>query len=397
MGGILIYIVMFILSVSLFELYERSGNKKLRITALIVAILLPCILAGLRDVSIGTDTQGYVSTLFDTASKSGDIGEYYRSTFYHEYIDYPVADFDLAYTLMAYFCAHVFRFFGSFLFLSELLVIVPVAAGLIKLKKSYNISLSLSMLMFYFFFYNITYNAARQMLSIAFCFLAISCLLSDRNYLLTALFSVIGFCFHKSGLMILILFVLYMFANVISRDKLKLFRKDNAYLSVIVIFVFALICIFPLKSAVLSLLNHLNMERFTYYISGSIVFSIKQLIYQVAFVFVLLIEYKKVFVMNRETDTNNAIFVLFMLFIFTVFCISCQLASVNENSWRIKILFDVFNIAFFSYLYNNECDKRKRYIILFILIVYMLFFWSYTFVITGRHQTIPYIYGLQGL
>ncbi len=394
MGGILIYIVMFVLSVSLFEVYERIENKKIKIAALIVAILLPCILAGLRDVSIGSDTRGYVSTLFGTASDSASISEYYKSTFYHEDRNYPVAEFDLAYTLLAYFCAHVFRTFGSFLFFSELLVIVPTVAGLMKLKKSYNISLSLSMLIFYFLFYNITFNAARQFLSVAFCFLAICYLLADKNYILTVMFSIIGFCFHRSGLMVLILFMLYLFADVISKDKLKLFKKSNGYLSAIVIMVFALICIFSLKTVAIPILNFLNMNRFTYYILGNITLSFKQLIYQISFIVVLLIEYKKVFLIDKDINTKNARFILFMLFVFVTFCISCHLASIDENSWRIKILFDIFNIVFFSYLFSNEPDKRKKNIILIILITYVLFFWIYTFVVTGRHQTIPYIFGL---
>lgn len=396
MTSVFLYILVFTLSTIFFELYERSKCESGKTAVLIIAIIIPCILAGLRDVGIGTDTSGYVRTLFETASISGDIVEYYKSTFYHEYIDYPVVDFDLAYTFLAYFCAHVFRSFGSFLFFSELLVIVPIVAGLIKLRKSYNISLSLSMLMFYFLFYNITFNAARQFISVAFCFLAVCYLLTEKNNLLFYIFGLIGFLFHRAGLLLVLIFLIYKYADIVSNRSKGLIKNKTIFLSVLLLFITSLVCIFSLNIVAVPILKILGLERFVGYINGELIFSLKQLIYQLSYLIILFIEYKRLFITNKKTS-NEKRFLLFFLLIFIIYCVSCQLASINENSWRIRLYFDIFNIVLFSYLYNNECDKRKKILILFIIILYLLLFWMYTFLITGRHQTIPYIFGLKGL
>lgn len=382
---------MFVLSVSLFEVYERIDNKKIKIAALIAGILLPCILAGIRDISVGSDTSGYAYNLYQTASQSSTLKEYYSSTFYNSWDRY-VVDYDLGYTILTYISAHVFKSFGSLLFLTELIIMLPIVLGLIKLKKHYNISISLSMLMFYFLFYNITLNAMRQFMSLSFGFLAICHLLTDKNYLFMFLWILIGYSFHGSGLLALLLFILYLLADIISKNKIKYLSKEYAYLYVLLYVVFALLLIVSIKPIAIPLVEFIGLRRFGVYLDGNFSISLRQLIYQVVFIAILFLEFKKVLSIDSEIDIKNSRFILFLLFAFSTFCISCQLASINVNSWRIRLFFEIYNIVFFSYLYKDESNKRKKYLILFMLIAYIVFFWAYTFVITGRHDTIPYLF-----
>lgn len=394
MGGILIYIVMFVLSVSLFEIYERNDSRKLQIVALIVAILLPCILAGLRDITVGTDTSGYAHNLYLTASNSANLKEYYGSTFYNAYDRY-VIDYDFGYTVLTYISAHVFKSFGSLLFLTEAMIIVPIVIGLIKLKKHYCISISLSMLMFYFLFYNMTLNVMRQFISLSFGFLAVCHLLTDKNYFLIILLVFIGYSFHGSGLLVFAVCAMYFLADVISKGRLKSLKKENAYVSILLMLAILFICLYSIKPIAIPILEHIGLRQFGVYLDGDISFSINQLIYQLIFIIVIFIEYNKTLTIDSKTDLKTSRFVLLLLFSFVIYCVSCQLATINENSWRISLFFEIYVIILFSYLYSTEENKRKKNIILLILLLYLILFWAYTFVFTGRHGTIPFVFSLK--
>ena len=58
----IIYICVFILSITFTYFAEKSRNKINFILCSFIAILIPSILAGIRDSGIGTDTQVYVDS-----------------------------------------------------------------------------------------------------------------------------------------------------------------------------------------------------------------------------------------------------------------------------------------------------------------------------------------------
>ena len=53
----LIYIITFIISCSLLKIANQINNKILKKTFNILAIIIPCILAGLRNTKVGTDVE----------------------------------------------------------------------------------------------------------------------------------------------------------------------------------------------------------------------------------------------------------------------------------------------------------------------------------------------------
>lgn len=388
-----IYLVMFTISLLLFRLYEICKYKNMKQILLIVAIFLPCILAGLRAVSVGTDTRGYISTLYDTASSSSSIISYYQSTFYYEWHNTPVASFDFAYTLLTYLCATAFRSFGVFLFFSEVLIIAPIVAAINLLKKHFDISVTLSMLLFYLMYYNTTYNAVRQWLAIAFAFLAVAHLCTDKNKKKIFSFGLIACLFHKSGLLVVVLIVFYLLVNGVKGIRVRIgsivIKKDTARIIEIILLSFLLLM--SMSYIITPLLAGIGLGRYTGYINGQIIFSINQIIYQIPFVVVLIIERKIISINDTDTIAKKK-YKLFNTCLFFINMVLSQLASVNENSWRVTLIFGLFNTVLFSYIYANEKNKTKKNICLLILFVYAIFYWYFIYVLTGRHGTVPYVF-----
>ena len=76
-----IYIVTFLISCSLLYIGEKyQKNKLLSYTFIVLGLLLPCTLAGLRNETIGTDVQVYVRPMFEAAINTDKFIDYFNSS-----------------------------------------------------------------------------------------------------------------------------------------------------------------------------------------------------------------------------------------------------------------------------------------------------------------------------
>lgn len=387
-----IYIVTFSVSLFFSFLSENEKNKSIQNVCLFIAVLIPCILAGMRDVTIGVDTSGYVKTLYDVAAKSSSIKQYYLSSFYYEWNFKPIITFDFAYTLLTYICATLFRSFGAFLFCTEAVIMIPIVAALKQINKYFNINITVSLLLFYLIYYNTTFNAVRQWLSIGFAFLAIAHLCTDKKSKRIVIYIVLSILFHKSGMLVLVLMVLYYVINEAKRKMLRVGNITYDYDKMKVLFV-AFICILLLMSMtyiIVPVMSRIGLSRYVGYINGHISFSINQVIYQVPYLLILAISGHT---LSKDESDDKLLknFKLFSLCVFIVNAVFSQLATVMENSWRMVILFGLFNVLTFSFIYQNENNRSKKLLLLFILLIYGCFYWYFVYVLTGRHGTVPYI------
>ena len=69
----MIYIVFFLISCFLIWLSEKSPSRNIGKFLAFIAILLPCILAGMRADTIGTDVRVYVEPMNNAAKQSTSL------------------------------------------------------------------------------------------------------------------------------------------------------------------------------------------------------------------------------------------------------------------------------------------------------------------------------------
>ena len=197
-GSAIIYLITFFSSIILFwvgqRLYKYGYRKSiLRKIVFLIAVLIPCLLAGFRADSVGLDVKGYILHSMQTASFSG----------IHSFTECCKA-LDMApeylYMFLVYVCSRVTSDSGLLLFMVQLLTIGPIAVAAIQLRKE--ISIPLVMATYLFCFYNNTLNIMRQSVSCAFILLGTTYMYNKKLKInkKTVVCFVLACLFHKSAL-----------------------------------------------------------------------------------------------------------------------------------------------------------------------------------------------------
>ena len=146
-------------------------NKILSIVFEILALTIPCVIAALRDYSVGTDVLFYQKPYFDDALYSDNLLNYLHTEGHNV---------EQLYFLLTWVCAKLSNRMSLLFFCIEALIIVPVYISLKMYMKKDN-DLILGIFIFFTFWYNCSLNMARQSIALAFCILTFACLEQNKN------------------------------------------------------------------------------------------------------------------------------------------------------------------------------------------------------------------------
>lgn len=198
----MIYLLTFFISAFFFYLAEniREGHARSVINA--VAVLLPCIVAGCRDYSVGIDVMIYAKPTFDAALGIDD------PLYWAAYLLMIGSPNEPLYWWMPWIIAQFSDNAHWLLLATALLIIVPVYFAMKEYHKIFDVKIWLTMLMWYLVMYNQGLDQMRQSIAISFLFLAMAYLLEQR-YRRFITFVVIATGFHSTGLIGIALFCLY--------------------------------------------------------------------------------------------------------------------------------------------------------------------------------------------
>lgn len=376
-----VYLIGFALSLGLIAWSEK---KRLPVFLAIsfFALLIPCLIAGFREQTIGTDVMVYVKPLTQSAIQADDLGDYFNSYWYLSWRNLYVQDYEPGFSLLVYVVANLTKRLGAVLFAVQAFTIVPIFIALVRNRKQ--VPLWLGMLVYYLLFFNSTLNMMRQWIAMAFLLLAMQMLL-ERKGGLTILFSVVGFLFHYSAILVIPIYMVYWF---IWMPRTTTFAQGSLSVkgSTLAASLFFLVAIFAILNLqlVLQLLSSIGLDRFGSYLRGEeMSLMVNQIILRIPLFVILLVNWKD---MCRKQSATP--FYLAMLAMDTV---ASQLVSVDINAIRIGYFFSVYSLLWLPAACN--CGKgAKRFFCIAAVCVYALLFWYYTYVLTGRHQTYPYIF-----
>ena len=236
------YLVIFFLSTFLFYLSSRYEGRW-QYVFLLLAILFPSLLAGLRDLTIGRDLEGYAIFVWDQVVQSENIFDLLLIKAFD--------DIELTYILFNFFISRFTDDIHFFFFVYQLVIMIILAKVFLKMKEHGNAH---HFIMFYFLYYYCEcLNIMRQSLAIAFALLAVTYLLEKKlvAYYVTGI--IVVFC-HFSGFILFLIHPLFV-----------LIKKYGEYR----VFSSFIICIVALISFVLfkSVVNYLTdsgilMEKF---------------------------------------------------------------------------------------------------------------------------------------
>ncbi|MBO5475024.1 MAG: EpsG family protein [Bacilli bacterium] len=385
----MIYLIVFFSSAFFIYLYEKNNTRK---SLLIIGLLLPCILAGLRDVSIGTDVSWYVSKIFDASRNSSNFNEYYNTIILSnaaEGLLYRVSSHEFGFVLLEYFTQRIFDNFQVLLFALECLIILPVYFAIKKFSSiSSNKKIWLSMLLYYLLLYNAGLNAIRQFISISFLLYGFSCFINNdsKKFIKVIISFVIALLFHKSSWLGLI----YYFGYLLFTKQFKIILNENRSISsslilLILIIVGGLMFLYvPGLNVVI--LNILNIDRRYYsYLDGNFGVS-GGFVFCIPIIFVYILNRKK---FKKEAKSNY----FYYIYCYVLYMLCIQLSTgATLNASRLSWNFQIFNIISLPCLFKNfiKYKSETRDYGTIILICMCLFYWFYKIVYRGYYDTFPY-------
>ncbi len=361
----IIYLLSFFLSYLILISSERVRTKCIRLVMILVALLIPSVLAGLRDYSIGTDISVYGNIWFQNAIQSKDIFTYLKWA--------SSSDIGIVYAILNYIVSVFTTDPHWFYFTLSFITIGFTYKTAIDNKDLVNVPFS--MLVYYLLFYNQSLNLLRQSLAMVF----VACTfkyLRTKNLGMIGLFSVLAVLTHSSAIIVVAIIATYFSVNSNYKTIAKISIIAASFISVLFL------------NQLIELLVHLKFltSRYESYLS----------VYQrgggYVRLFLLCIPYLLLMITCNKKNQNVHRSLTYYLIMATFLSF---LAFRMTYLSRIAYYFDIFLIITIPFIdMNSNLKIRIKSIELnrIILIIMVFAYWVYVYVYTNSGNTIPYIF-----
>lgn len=373
----LIYLFGFFLSITIFASIQKQPNRSYTfIIGSIIAILIPCLIAGFRSPAVGTDTAGYPLGLYNSALQSDSLSTYFaqRFTVFGWDIKTPKS-YEPGFSLLIFFVTRIFRSYAAVLFTIQLMTIVPIYVALLMLKD--RLSIWQGMSIYYFLFFNSSLNTMRQWIAMAFLLLAFSYLLLNRQ-VRSILFVTFSCLFHFTAVIGFLIIVLYHYSIGGSWGQTA---------KVILLFISGIAFLFGIQ-LFSNLLSRIGLSNYAGYLSGEVRLMPNQLILRAPLVVLFGLCWKQFLASNKAAPFFLA---MMLLDVASSQLLSLELSNVGGSmNSRITMYFSEYLIISLPLIYQSIRDKRLKVIFILAVFAYLIIFWIYTFAYAGYNSTIPY-------
>ncbi len=376
-----VYLLGFALSLGLMVLAQKKRTTTFFILSGI-ALLIPCLIAGLRARQIGTDVMVYVKQLTQSAIISDDLGDYFRTYWFHDWKNFYVKDYDLGFSLLIYVVGRLTNNLGCVLFVIQAVMALPIYIALSRNRRT--VPIWIGMLVYYLMFYNSSLNIMRQWSAMSFLLLGFQ-MLTEKKTWLAALFTAIAFFFHSTAIIAIPLYGIYWLLNRL--DGIE-FAHNRLRLSAPMLVVLALgflsvVALFSMP-LILKILALVGLSRFSNYLEGNQMGIVMgQILLRLPLFLLMALNWS-----DLRKSTRLAPFFFAMLLFDTV---SSQLVSIDAMAYRVSNYFSLYSILWLPRVCSCHRNRGVRVLSTVILAGFCLVYWYYTYVLQLRHETYPYV------
>lgn len=353
------YLVTFAISLLSLYLATKTTNKIIRQIFYIVAIMTPSLLAGLRDVSIGSDTGGYPLVTYSYVSSMKSLGQA---------IMWNDGDVENAYVAIAYYSSHIINLFNFFLTCIALITIASLFWG-VKVSKE---NIVWVFFLFFFMYYNTTLNAQRQSMALCMCVTCIAYMMR-KNYLMTGITFLLAFSFHHSAVLFISVIFLYWFVQRFP----KFSRSIKMQIGVIILIIVVLV---SFNELVQSLVGIGLEEKYADRYGNSEEYGSNIPISLFALNSFNLIAFLSV--AYKDKKSNYYIFGKYMMIIALLLCFA---GLISTFAVRIDAYFMFVNILLLSHYLPNSNSIWK-----FFTVCFYIFYWIMITVVANLADSYPY-------
>lgn len=368
----MIYIACFAVSTFFAWLANKKAKNKIWFYALsIVSIAIVALLAGLRDPSIGIDTEHYMTKhlYWDGAIKSATLSEYV-----YEYVvsGYGEPFFALLIGIVSQFTGS----FPAFLIICHTIIIGCVYFGAFRLREHINPEIVL--IIFYLFFFNHSLNVLRQYMAMAIVFLFFADIL-EKKYLKFCLGVLLALQFHTISLVAFGLLVVHIILYV--PQKIGTIFQRKAALTVL------------LAAGVIgfSPLVHLAMKFGFLNKRYKFIFESEKIEPAVIIMLIVAVGLFAAWYFRREMREKSQHYDYFVM------CSICYLILLGltftvSSSKRIGLYFGFADMATLALMESAQTDKKKKWLVRAGIVGMAFVYWFYVYIFRGASATFPYIF-----
>lgn len=356
----LFYTVIFIISAFFF--YLASRDKKAINTYSVIAILIPSVVAGFRDLSVGIDTEQYYP-IFKSISAQNSIWNVA-----------DVANTEWFYLILGYIGKYVGGY-PFFLFICQLLTISFVYLFTFRLRKY--VYLWLVMFLYFCYFYNFSLNIMRQFVGISYIMYISIYLLNGKTkkYFCLSLFSLV---FHTSAIIGSVFLYLIYELNRVGKNNKRILIP--IYIALLAVLYFS----FQNLGPILSLIQVGRFSEYIYYLSGDGSISATDFVYRFLFVFILYLSIKYGILPSYINCFYGLLIITEMSLLL--------LGLYAHFTYRIALYLSIFHLIYLSMLCkSNRFTFLSKYVCVCIVLLMGYVYWTYLQVFVDN-GTLPYTF-----
>lgn len=162
-----IYLVAFVFHIALLYLSARIGDKRFGLFLAIISVLPLCVVAGARDITVGTDTSAYPLSCFNASQVYSPIGALSACS-----------DQEPLFVLLFWFLGRLTGDFNAVLFFCEVLIFLPYV---LVAKKQFPQGYPVIGFFLCFIVFGYTLNILRQCLATSMLVLMVYELIHGKN------------------------------------------------------------------------------------------------------------------------------------------------------------------------------------------------------------------------
>lgn len=338
------------------EFFRNRNAAKLSKWIFFSAIIIPVLIAGLR-YGIGTDFNNY-----------SDIFHNFFNRYYGFADAVSNSRFEPGWVSLNFLVKYIFNDAQYLFIISALLTWVFGFKAIYDNKD--RISVGIAVLILFCTLYNMSFNIVRQVLAVSIIMLAIKPMLEQRKwkYLLIVLFAS---SFHFTALIFL---PSYWVVNSKTGNR-GLLKKI-----IIPLFFIGFVMFFR---QIFSLITNIEfLSTYSNYDLGYRGFAKQDFILKLPAIILILINTKKIKINNNLMHKLSILFLIGAILTF--------LRSYAPYINRVALFFDVTQVFVLSAIVKVQTNKYEKFLYTYIIVIYYLGWFTYYFLLSGRHGTIPY-------
>lgn len=337
----------------------------------LMSILVPVLLASLRDMSIGIDTSSYYNgTWMRVYSTDMSLFQFLS---YYSGISRERAEY--GFILLQYIVAKTTGSYNVFLFAVHFIIITCVYVGAFRMKE--HAEPEITLLLFYLLYYNHSLNIYRQYIAMSIVFAALSNLEKGKHlrYLIVVL---VGYTFHNTCLLGILPLVLY---RVLYRERSGKSTSQMRKVMVWILIIGIVASFIPLVQFLIS--RGIISRKYLYYINVDSSSQHTMVLLFLAVELVGLVLYWRQF----HTKDEHSDFYIYSYFTFVFLYI---LAATIIYGKRIAAYFSMLNILTLGILIRCQSSFRQKKTMRFLVICVAFVYWAYVYAYRNSSHTIPY-------